>query len=65
MIPFLGVGVIPALVAALALLASSRSSANTYTGVRDADPKAVEAATALGMTHGQVLRQVRLPLAAP
>ena len=29
------------------------------------DPKAVEAATALGMTPGQVLRQIRLPLAAP
>jgi len=38
---------------------------NTYTGVRDADPRAVEAATALGMTPGQVLREVRLPLAAP
>ena len=38
---------------------------NTYSGVRDADPKAVEAATALGMTPGQILRQIRLPLAAP
>jgi osmoprotectant transport system permease protein len=37
----------------------------TYTGVRDADPAAVAAATALGMTPGQVLRHVRLPLAAP
>ena len=36
---------------------------NTYTGVRAADIRAVEAATALGMTPGQVLRLVRLPLA--
>jgi osmoprotectant transport system permease protein len=38
---------------------------NTYTGVRDADPVAVEAARALGMTDLQLLLQVRLPLAAP
>lgn len=38
---------------------------NTYTGLRDAPPDAVEAATGLGMTGGQVLRYVRLPLAAP
>ena len=37
----------------------------TYTGVRDADPAAVEAAEALGMTPSQRLVQVRLPLAAP
>jgi len=38
---------------------------NTYTGVRDADPVAVDASRALGMTPLQVLRHVRLPLAAP
>ena len=38
---------------------------NSYTGVRHAAPEAVEAALALGMTPGQVLRHVRLPLAAP
>ena len=38
---------------------------NSYTGVRDADVAAVGAATALGMTPGQVLRHIRLPLAAP
>ena len=32
---------------------------------RDAAPEAVEAARALGMTPAQVLRHVRLPLAAP
>jgi osmoprotectant transport system permease protein len=64
MIPFLGVGALPA-VAALWLYSLFPMVRNTYTGVRDADPRAVEAATALGMTPGQVLREVRLPLAAP
>ncbi|HEV2853996.1 MAG TPA: glycine betaine ABC transporter substrate-binding protein [Thermoanaerobaculia bacterium] len=64
MIPFLGVGIVPAIVA-LWLYSLFPIVRNTYTGVRDADPRAVEAATALGMTPGQVLRQIRLPLAAP
>ena len=38
---------------------------NTFTGVRDADPAAVASAPALGMTDTQILRDVRLPLAAP
>ncbi len=63
-VPFLGIGIVPAL-AALWLYALFPMVRNTYTGVRDADPRAVEAATALGMTPGQVLRLVRLPLAAP
>lgn len=63
-VPFLGIGAVPA-VAALWLYSLFPIVRNTYTGVRDADPRAVEAATALGMTPGQVLRQVRLPLAAP
>jgi osmoprotectant transport system permease protein len=64
MIPLLGIGVVPALVA-LVLYSIYPIVRNTYTGVRDADPSAVSAARALGMTDGQVLRQVRLPLAAP
>src|SRR5258708_9947385 len=64
MMPLLGVGALPA-VAALWLYSLFPMVRNTYTGVRDADPRAVEATTALGMTPGQVLREVRLPLAAP
>lgn len=64
MIPLLGIGVIPALVA-LFLYSLYPILRNTYTGVRDAAPEAVGAAWALGMTPGQVLRYVRLPLAAP
>jgi osmoprotectant transport system permease protein len=64
MIPVLGIGVVPALVA-LFLYSLYPILRNTYTGVRDAAPDAVGAARALGMTPGQVLRHVRLPLAAP
>ena len=64
MIPILGIGVVPALVA-LFLYSLYPILRNTYTGVRDAAPDAVGAAGALGMTPGQVLRYVRLPLAAP
>jgi osmoprotectant transport system substrate-binding protein/osmoprotectant transport system permease protein len=64
MIPLLGVGVWPALVA-LWLYALYPIVRSTYTGVRDADPGAVYAARALGMTSRQVLRYVRTPLAAP
>ena len=64
MIPLLGIGFAPAL-AALVLYSLYPIVRNTYTGVRDADAGAVDAARALGMTDAQILRQVRLPLAAP
>lgn len=64
MIPVLGIGIVPAL-AALFAYSLYPIVRNTYSGVRDADPAAVSAAHALGMTPRQVLRYVRLPLAAP
>jgi osmoprotectant transport system substrate-binding protein/osmoprotectant transport system permease protein len=64
MIPLLGIGVVPALVA-LFLYSLYPILRNTYTGVRDAAPEAVDAAMASGMTPGQILRYVRLPLAGP
>ena len=64
MIPLFGIGVVPAIVA-LWLYSLYPILRNTYSGVRDASPPAVEAARALGMTEAQVLFQVRLPLAAP
>jgi osmoprotectant transport system permease protein len=64
MIPLLGIGVVPALVA-LFLYSLYPILRNTYSGVRDAAPEAVAAARALGMTPRQVLRLVRLPLASP
>jgi osmoprotectant transport system permease protein len=64
MVPLLGVGTAPALVA-LWLYALYPIARGTYSGVRDADPAAVEAAEALGTTAAQRLLLVRLPLAAP
>jgi osmoprotectant transport system permease protein len=64
MIPLLGVGVWPALVA-LWLYALYPIARNTYTGVRSADPEAVEACEAMGATAMQRLFWVRMPLAAP
>jgi osmoprotectant transport system permease protein len=64
MIPLFGIGVKPALVA-LWIYALYPIVRSAYSGVRDADPSAVEAAEALGMTPWQRLLQVRLPLAAP
>jgi osmoprotectant transport system permease protein len=64
MIPLFGVGVWPALVA-LWLYALYPIARNTYTGVRSADPEAVEACEAMGATALQRLLWVRLPLAAP
>ncbi len=64
MIPLLGIGVVPAIVAlwAYALLPIARA---TYTSVRLADPDAVAAIAAMGATSSQQLWWVRLPLAAP
>ena len=64
MLPIFGIGALPA-VAALFLYSLLPIVRNTYTGVRDADPAAVGSARALGMTEVQLLRHVRLPLAAP
>lgn len=64
MIPLLGVGFTPAVVA-LWLYALYPIARGTFTGVRDADPDAVNAAEALGTTAAQRLMWVRLPLAAP
>jgi osmoprotectant transport system ATP-binding protein len=38
---------------------------NAYVGLRDVDADAVEAAIGMGMNRGQVLRKIRIPLAAP
>jgi osmoprotectant transport system permease protein len=64
MIPLLGVGARPAIVA-LWIYSLYPILRNTFSGLRDADPEAVAAARALGMTESQILRSIRLPLATP
>jgi osmoprotectant transport system permease protein len=52
-------------IAALVVYALLPILRNTYTGILSVDPAVVESATGLGMTAGQRLRQVELPLALP
>ena len=59
-----GLGFWPTFVA-LFLLAIPPIVTNTYVGIKGVDADAVEAARGMGMTGGQVLRQVEIPLAAP
>jgi osmoprotectant transport system permease protein len=67
LIPLPLVGGIGARVAvvALVLYALLPILRNTYTAILQVDPAVVEAATGLGMTDGQRLRLVELPLALP
>lgn len=61
---FLGFGRPPVIVA-LAVFAVPPLLANAYTGVRQADPEARDAARGMGLSGGQLLRRVELPLAVP
>jgi len=63
-ISFIGIGARAAIIA-LALYALLPVIRNTVTGILGIDPKIREAATAMGMTDGQMLRMVELPLAMP
>jgi osmoprotectant transport system permease protein len=64
-IPFIGgIGARTAVVA-LVLYALLPVLRNTYVGLTGIDPAVLEAATAMGMTPGQVMWRVRLPLALP
>jgi osmoprotectant transport system permease protein len=63
LVPWLGIGAWPALVALFvyALLPIVQA---TYAGLRGVDPELVDVAAGLGMTEGQILLRLRLPLAA-
>ena len=63
-LPFLGIGFLPSLVA-LTILGLPPILMNTYVGIRQIDPDAVESAAGMGMTRSQILRRVELPLAMP
>jgi osmoprotectant transport system permease protein len=50
---------------ALALLGIAPILVNTYVGVRQVDPAAVDAARGMGMSELKIIRKVELPLAVP
>src|SRR5690625_1220418 len=64
MIPLLGVGKTPSIVALFiySLLPILR---NAYLGMVGVDPNIVDAAQGMGMSQSQVIRKVQLPLAIP
>lgn len=64
MLPFLGIGFLPSFLA-LAILGLPPIVTNTWVGIRQVDPDAVESARGMGMTGWQVLRRVELPIAVP
>ena len=64
LIPFLGIGFLPALVA-LVLYGIFPILQNTLVGLRNIDPILQEAALAFGMNRWQRLKKVDLPLALP
>jgi osmoprotectant transport system permease protein len=55
----------PPVIAALAVFAVPPLLANAYTGLRQIDPETREAARGMGLSGGQLLRQVELPLSVP
>jgi osmoprotectant transport system permease protein len=59
-----GLGFWPTVVA-LVLLAIPPIFTNTYTGVRDVPADAVEAARGMGMSAGETIRKVEVPVAVP
>ena len=63
-VPVLGFGTLP-IVVALLLYGLLPIVRNTLAGIEGIDPSVREAARGMGMTSGQILLQVELPLAAP
>ncbi len=64
LLPVLGIGVVPAIIA-LFLYALLPIIRNTFTGINEVDPAIREAAQGMGMSDGQILVKVELPLAVP
>ena len=62
--PLLGTGFAPSLFA-LTLLALPPILINTYTAVRQVDPEIIDAARGMGMTVGEIVRKVEVPMAIP
>ena len=64
LIPVLGIGVKPAIVAVI-LYSLLPIIKNTYTGILNIDKDMIESATGIGLTKWQVLRKIQIPLALP
>jgi osmoprotectant transport system permease protein len=64
MVPVFGIGSLPAVIA-MVLYALLPIVRNTYTGILDVDKSLLEAGRGMGMTKGQMLKMVELPLARP
>jgi osmoprotectant transport system permease protein len=60
----IGIGSIPTFLVLVAL-AIPPIVTNTFAGVSGADPETVDAARGMGMSGGQVLRRVEMPIASP
>src|SRR4029077_13177872 len=59
-----GLGALPAYIA-LTVLAIPPIVLNTVVGIVQVDPEAKDAAAGMGMTGGQILRRVEIPMAVP
>jgi osmoprotectant transport system permease protein len=64
LVAFVGTGFLNVMIA-LSILAVPPILTNTFVGIRQVDPTAVEAARALGMSEREIALRVELPLAAP
>jgi osmoprotectant transport system permease protein len=64
LIPFLGIGT-PPVVVALVMYSQLPIIRNTYLGISEIDPSAVEAGEGLGMSTRQRMRRIQLPMAMP
>jgi osmoprotectant transport system permease protein len=62
--PLLGFGFAPSLVA-LTLLAIPPILINASTGLRQVSPQIIDAARGMGLSNGQILGRIQLPIAAP
>ena len=64
LIPLTGIGSTPAIIMVV-LYSMLPIIKNTYIGLSNINPDTLEAAKGLGMTKGQILRLVKIPLAMP
>ncbi|WP_370573879.1 ABC transporter permease [Methanomethylovorans sp.] len=63
-VPFLGIGFVPALIAIM-LRALLPIIKNTYIGLTNVDPALIDYANGIGLSEWQILRYIRLPNAYP